>query len=294
MRPFLFRILSLVKSNPMIIKVDTTKAGSASTTFVLPLVKATNEVVKISWGDGTSSLGTTGNNTHVYSSGGIYNVIINTPILGNINFNNAGDKLKIMDVLQWGNCVWRVLANSFFGCSNLVVSATDQLVSTATGAGSLFRGTAITKTPSLKAPKLNSINDLTSSCSQLVTALKVTNLPLASSLVSLYANCASLTSAPLYDTSAITNFSTLHFGNTALKSTPLYNMRAATSAVNMFGGTTLDTTSYSDFLVYLATLPLQTGVSFHGGSSKYNTAGATARAYLISTFAWTIADGGAV
>ena len=43
----------------------------------------------------------------------------------------------------------------------------------------------------------------------------------------------------------------------------------------------------------LATLPLQSGVSFHGGNSKYNPAAAIARAYLVSNFGWTITDGGA-
>jgi hypothetical protein len=40
-------------------------------------------------------------------------------------------------------------------------------------------------------------------------------------------------------------------------------------------------------------LPLQSGVSFHGGNSKYNVAGGVARAYLISNFGWIITDGGA-
>ena len=47
----------------MIIVVDTTKAGSASNTFVLPIIKDTTETVKIYWGDGTNSTGVNGNNT---------------------------------------------------------------------------------------------------------------------------------------------------------------------------------------------------------------------------------------
>ena len=79
----------------------------------------------------------------------------------------------------------------------------------------------------------------------------------------------------------------------ALTTVPLLNLSNCTNAINMFSGVTLTTTSYSDFLVNLATLSLQSGVSFHGGNSKYNLAAAIARAYLISNFGWTITDGGA-
>ena len=41
----------------MIIVVDTTKAGSASNTFVLPIIKANDELLKFIGGDGTNSIG---------------------------------------------------------------------------------------------------------------------------------------------------------------------------------------------------------------------------------------------
>ena len=74
---------------------------------------------------------------------------------------------------------------------------------------------------------------------------------------------------------------------------PPFNLSSCTNATNMFFNCTLTTQSYSDFLINLATLSLKSGVSFHGGNSKYNTAGGVARAYIISNFGWTITDGGA-
>ncbi|MHA1640873.1 MAG: hypothetical protein ACTSW0_11815 [Candidatus Heimdallarchaeota archaeon] len=48
-------------------------------------------------------------------------------------------------------------------------------------------------------------------------------------------------------------------------------------------------------LISWSALNLQNGISFHGGNSKYSAgAVATARAYIISTFGWTIIDGGQV
>ena len=68
MRPFFENnVLQQQPFKPMIIVVDTTKAGSASNTFVLPIVKAASETVKIYWGDGTNSVGANGDNTHVYA-----------------------------------------------------------------------------------------------------------------------------------------------------------------------------------------------------------------------------------
>ena len=50
---------------------------------------------------------------------------------------------------------------------------------------------------------------------------------------------------------------------------------------------------YSNMLIAWAELTLQSDLSFHGGSSKYNTAGGVARQKIIDDFNWTITDGGA-
>jgi len=42
-----------------------------------------------------------------------------------INFNNTGDKEKILTVEQWGNIVWTSMDSAFFGTTNLRVPATD-------------------------------------------------------------------------------------------------------------------------------------------------------------------------
>jgi len=60
----------------------------------------------------------------------------------------------------------------------------------------------------------------------------------------------------------------------------------------VFQGVTFTTDSYSKLLVRMAATLVQTGMSFHGGGSKYNADGATARSYLTGTLGWTITDGG--
>lgn len=106
MRPFFENnVLQQQPFKPMNIVVDTTKAGSASNTFVLPIIKDTTETVKIYWGDGTNSTGVNGDNTHVYAVGGIYTVKIESRLFGGIYFNNLGDKAKITKIANYGQGV---------------------------------------------------------------------------------------------------------------------------------------------------------------------------------------------
>lgn len=246
MRPFFENnVLQQQQFKPMIIVVDTTKAGSASNTFVLPIIKDTTESVKIYWGDGTNSTGVNGNNTHVYAAGGVYTVKIESRIFGGVYFNNLGDKAKITKIANYGQGVSRLNIGSFYGCSSLLSIDIGNIVSNGVSASNQYRG------------------------------------------------CTALTTVPLLNLSSVTNAYAMFLGCTALTTVPLFDLSKVTNATSMFSNCTLTTQSYSDFLINLATLPLQSGVSFHGGNSKYNPAAAIARAYLIFNFGWIIIDGGA-
>ena len=82
---------------------DTTQAGSASDTVVLPLLSGGTYSGTIDWGDGgpTSTL-SYANRTHVYASSGIYTITISGTIEG-WRFASGGDKSKITDISNWGN-----------------------------------------------------------------------------------------------------------------------------------------------------------------------------------------------
>jgi len=318
MRPFFENnVLQQQPFKPMIIVVDTTKAGSASNTFVLPIIKDTTETVKIYWGDGTNSTGVNGNNTHVYAASGIYTVKIESRLFGGINFNNLGDKAKITKITSFGHGVIRSLATSFYGCSSLVAIDDPTLISITTSAYAAFYGcSSLTTVPLLDFSSVTYASAAFYGCSSLTTVplldfssvtnasvvfkdcSSLTTIPLLdfSSVTNAYAvfrGCSSLTTIPLLDFSSVTNASVVFKDCSSLTTIPLLDLSSVTDATSMFFGVTLTTQSYSDFLINLATLPLQSGVSFHGGNSKYNPAAAIARAYLISNFGWTITDGGA-
>ena len=294
MRPFFENnVLQQQPFKPMIIVVDTTKAGSASNTFVLPIIKDVTEVVKIEWGDDTKSIGVNGNNTHVYAASGIYTVKIESRLFGGIYFNNGGDKAKITKIANYGQGVSRLNISSFYGCSSLLSIDIGNIVSNGTDASKHYRGcTALTTVPLFNLSSVTSTRLMFYQCTALTT-VPLFNLSSVTDAYAMFSYCSSLTTIPLLDLSSVTSTDSMFYQCTALTTVPLLNLSKVTNAANMFFGVTLTTTSYSDFLINLATLPLKSGVSFHGGNSKYNPAAAIARAYLISNFGWTITDGGA-
>ena len=168
MRPFFENnVLQQQPFKPMIIVVDTTKAGSASNTFVLPIIKDTTETVKIYWGDGTNSTGVNGNNTHVYAASGIYTVKIESRLFGGIYFNNLGDKAKITKISNYGQGVSRLNIGSFYGCSSLLSIDIGNIVSNGADASNQYRGcTALTTVPLFDLSKVTNASYMFLGCTR--------------------------------------------------------------------------------------------------------------------------------
>ncbi|PLW79406.1 hypothetical protein C0585_07935 [Candidatus Woesearchaeota archaeon] len=114
---------------------DTTKTGVSNADQVkLPLEIDGTYAFTVDWGDGSSDLITVWNQsevTHTYASSGRYNISINGTIQG-FRFANTGDKLKILDISNWGDLNLGNKGRYFDGCSNLDISATDALDLTGT------------------------------------------------------------------------------------------------------------------------------------------------------------------
>jgi surface protein len=107
------------------------------TTISLPLVENGGDYdFTVDWGDGNTTTVTewdSSNATHDYGveNEGVYTINITGKIQG-FRFANGGDKLKIIDIKQWGPLNVGNLNGYFYGCSNLDVSATDVLNLTGT------------------------------------------------------------------------------------------------------------------------------------------------------------------
>lgn len=87
---------------------------------------------EVKWGDGTSDTITVWNQaetTHTYASAGTYTVVITGTCYG---WRQHGDRLKILDVIQWGTVRLGNSSGYFYQCANLTGSATDTLDMTGT------------------------------------------------------------------------------------------------------------------------------------------------------------------
>ena len=104
---------------------NTSFGSSALNQIQLPLEAAGTYNFFIEWGDGNSDTITVWNDPatlHTYTSPGTYTIKIYGQIEG-WQFNNTGDKLKLLSVTSWGPNFR--LGNStayFYGCSNLDLS----------------------------------------------------------------------------------------------------------------------------------------------------------------------------
>lgn len=125
---------------------NNTSTGSSTTTQVkLPLISAGTYDFIVDWGDGSSNTITVWNQaqtTHTYASAGTYTIKIKGTCIG-WQFNNSGDRLKILTITKWGKLRLGTNQGSYFyGCANLNLSGiTDVLDLTGTiSLASCFQG----------------------------------------------------------------------------------------------------------------------------------------------------------
>jgi surface protein len=107
---------------------DTTRtsSGSSNTAQIrLPLETGGAYNFAVEWGDGTSETITSSTQgLHTYATAGVYNVTITGTLVG-WRFIDGGDRLKLLDVMQWGTMRLGNNGGYFYGASNMVMSAVD-------------------------------------------------------------------------------------------------------------------------------------------------------------------------
>ena len=143
------KLLTLSKSNALIFKVDTTKAGiSDSYSFRIPTIGGGYNYT-VDWGDGFVNTGVTGNITHTYSTQGI-KIIKITGVFPRFYFANSGDKLKLLSIINWGNITYSTVQSyAFWGCTNLTSIAYGEWLNTITNGYNMFNACAsLTTLPS--------------------------------------------------------------------------------------------------------------------------------------------------
>ncbi len=121
---------SAVNSDDFVTVWNTTLIGSGSTLtdqIKLPLVSTGSYNFLVDWGDGSTDTITAYNQAevlHTYATEGVYTVVI-TGLFSGWQFNNAGDRLKIVELQQWGNMSLGIDDKQFYGAKNMALTATD-------------------------------------------------------------------------------------------------------------------------------------------------------------------------
>lgn len=308
---------------------------SASNQITLPLMSSGVHDFTVDWGDGTSDEITSYNQpevTHTYSVAGEYEVIIDGDCSG-FRFNNEGDKLKILEIKNFGVDHIADLLVAYRGCSNLTITATD-ILNLATYGNQwtfAFLGcveiTTISSIESWDTSNVTIMSGVFNGCVNMNQPLDNLNVSNVKLLDYMFANCfvfnqplnswdtsnatsmqaaffrCSIFNQPLdnWDTSNVTNMSQMFWGSGSPQpmkfdqSLASWNITSVTNMTNMFLGMALSTENYDETLISWASQAVKSNVPFHGGNSKYTAGGAAeaARNTLIETYGWTITDGGA-
>jgi surface protein len=123
----------MLDSDAFHILVKTDNEGVSGNNEILLPIQGTS--MFIDWGDGITETVTQasipnntlgGNNVeHTYASAGNYVIKVSVG-LTRILFNDGGDRLKLLEIQNWGDIVWGANQTSaFFGCENMQLTATD-------------------------------------------------------------------------------------------------------------------------------------------------------------------------
>jgi len=286
-----------------VISVKTDNTGTSNNDqFTLPWIGDYD----VDWGDGNTDTGQSGTTTHTYSTAGTYDVSVTPTNECRINFNNGGDRLKVLEIKNWGVGTWSSvgLANAFSGCSVMDVTATDTPdLSVITNANNMFRNclimvgnssfenwdtSNITRPEGMfRAARLFNQNISTWDTSSFIRTdnmffdARSFNQPIGS-----------------WDVSNVTNISNMFRNNQSAFDQSLANwdITAVTLASSMLSSSGISTANYDATLIGWAAQSITNAVSIDFGSSQYTLGGAAeaARNTLVSTYGWTIVDGGGI
>lgn len=290
-----------VSDDRFIISVKTDNTGTSNNDqFTLPWTGNYD----VDWGDGNTDTGQSGTTTHTYATAGTYDVSVTPTNDCRIFFNSGGDRLKLLDVKNWGTGVWTTFSGAFTGCNVMDVTATDiPDLSICTGLNNMFRNCLIMVGNSSFE---NWDTSNTSSLSGAFRAAKLFNQNISSWDVSGVTNMANTFfdadsfNQPIgsWDTGNVAGMSNMFRSNLSTFDQSLANwdITSLTNGSSMFNASGLSTASYDATLIGWAAQSITNAVSIDFGSSQYTLGGAAeaARNTLVSTYGWTIVDGGGI
>ena len=318
--------LSQTAPNQFVFTIDTENTSSGSslnTQFMMPLVSGGSYNATVNWGDGSSDTITSYNQqevTHTYSSAGQYEISIEGTLQG-WQFNNAGDRLKMLDVKQWGVLDLSTEA-AFYGCTNLDASATDAPTISSTSLRTMFRNCTNFNGAigNWDISSVTRIDQCFFDCTTFNKSLNNWNVGNVTRMDFVFYNCISFDQdLNSWNTSNVTNMSTVFRGCTQFNgdiyswdTTNVQNMSVMLYDCDLFdqslaawniGNVTnfssfmqnasgLSTSNYDATLIAWALQTVNSGLSINFGGSQFTESAYASRFSLIEDDSWTIVDGG--
>jgi surface protein len=239
-----------------------------------------------------------------------------------IRFNSTGDRLKLLEIRNWGDIVWSTMEAAFYGCANLGSEQANDTpnLSNVTNMNSMFLGAtsfnqdiggwdvsnvtnmafmfriATSFNHDISDWNVSSVTDMSNMFLQATSfnqdiggwdVSNVTNMP------AMFADAVSFNQdIENWNVSNVTNMSWMFANSSFNQDISNWNVSNVANMSNMFYGVNLSTTNYDAILNGWTSLPsLKNNVIFHGGNSAASIEGIAARNELIDTYGWTITDG---
>jgi hypothetical protein len=264
---------------PFKLKIKTNNEGqSGPNEIILPLAFSEQYNFSINWGDGFSEnySGPGASLSHSYTQEGEFVIEIKENTLGGfprILFSNGGDKLKVIEIVQWGGNTWSSFSAAFYGCANMTITASDS--STAKTQDVLY------------------FSNAWRACSSLTNFPSI-DTSSATNFSNAWRDCTLLNTFGNIDASSANTFSSTWQGCSAISSFPGLNMAALTNGTRCFNGVTLPTAAYTTILNNLAQNNTNYTVTFDAGSNSKYLASAQASKDILLGRSWNITDGGPI
>ena len=285
-----------------VISVKTDNTGTSNNDqFTLPWTGDYN----VDWGDGVTDIGQSGTTTHTYASAGTYDVSVTPTNACRILFNNGGDKLKLLEVKNWGTGEWSVMGSAFYGCSNMDVSATDtpDLSNTAGNIQTMFRGCSVlvgnSSFGNWTFPASTRADNMFRDCLLFNADISTWDTSTFTRFDQMFFNCDAF-NRPIgvWNTSNVTNVNNMFNKNDFAFDQNLANwdVTSITTGTRFLNDSGISTANYDATLIGWAAQSITNSPTMDFGSSQYTLGGVAeaARTTLVSTYGWTIVDGGGI
>lgn len=253
--------------------VSTWKTNINNETITLPLVEGYDYDFVVDWGDGSSSIITSYNDsdvTHSYLADDTYTITISGKLEA-FSFNNSGDKDKLIHITDLGDMGWKDLSGAFYGASNLQ-TFTGGVTSNVTSMKNMFADCPSLTTINMTSLDTSNVLSMSGMFKNLtgVDELELSNFDTSNvqdmSFMFYGANDINQLNVDQFNTSSVTKMNSMFENMTRLRSINLRNFdtRNVTTMKRMFSGDTslivtrvdyFDTRSLTDMSYMYANTP---------------------------------------